>query len=288
MARVTAAGISLALDLVQLRTAAGLEPRQLAERASLSVQAIWKIFNIEVTPKPSTVRLLAMICDADPETVERLAARALRISKQRGDLPYIASAPAEHADYLRVESEAQFIRAYEDGVVHGLLQTPAYQLALINGGLEPPEHSVAERLVELRTQRQNAMLDSGTPIIAVVNQGALERQVGGPEVMHEVLTRMLELSEQIELRVLGNEAGAHAATNLSLQLLNFAREPASPKASAGQFQVAFVEGPSGDELVVKPVETSRYARIFEQVYGLSLNRSESRQRIDTVRGRLSS
>ncbi|RJQ66837.1 XRE family transcriptional regulator [Pseudonocardiaceae bacterium YIM PH 21723] len=288
MTGVSAKQITLALDLRAARLAAGFRTyKEAAAAAHLTTSALWFIETVKNRAKPTTVLALTAVYGCEPEPARRLVALAEEISKEKRDAGYIAAAPKEFADYLRLESESSEISSYEAEVIPGLLQTREYQRALLAAGLEPPVAGVVERLVELRAERQRAMLESGRRITFVINEAALHRMVGGREVLLAQLCRLLELWEHpaLEIRVLPFGIGAHPGLGVYCTLLQFDQHLG---AEGEPYKVAFLEMNRANDLVTDPDLTLKYQRTFERVADLSSNAEESRRLIATVKERLAS
>jgi hypothetical protein len=132
--------------------------------------------------------------------------------------------PSWFQSYLGLESAAALIRTYEVQFVPGLLQTPEYARAVILLGhrAAPPEE--LERRVNLRVERQ-ALLSRPRPpqLWAVVDEAALRRPIGGPEVMRGQLTALIEAtrSPHVRLQIVPFDAGGHAAAGGAFTILRF-------------------------------------------------------------------
>jgi transcriptional regulator with XRE-family HTH domain len=134
--------------------------------------------------------------------------------------------PAEFLRFLGYEAGADNVRSYQGELLDGLLQTEDYARAVIRGGNTYVRLTEMERRVKVRIARQGR-LDGEHPLrlTALVAEGALRQQVGGPEVMRAQLDHlanlMTERSEQIEIRVVPHTAGAHPALGGPFQILSF-------------------------------------------------------------------
>src|SRR5699024_5256290 len=96
-----------------------------------------------------------------------------------------------------------------------------------------------ERWVDLRIERQR-VFERAEPLhmSAVIDEAALRRQMGGPDILAEQLRHLIESVEQphIEIRILPFTAGAHASPGGPFTLL---------KMSDPFPEVAHVESPAG-------------------------------------------
>ncbi|WP_422746075.1 Scr1 family TA system antitoxin-like transcriptional regulator [Micromonospora sp. WMMD754] len=116
--------------------------------------------------------------------------------------------PAWFRPWADIEREATALRWYESSVLPGLLQTPAYALAVLRSG---PLFADADALLEARLGRQAALLDRPRPplMVFVIDESALRR--GDPEVMHPQLDHLVDLAgrRHVMVHVLPLRAGLH-------------------------------------------------------------------------------
>jgi transcriptional regulator with XRE-family HTH domain len=120
--------------------------------------------------------------------------------------------PCWFEPYLGLEQAASLIRGYETGFIPGLLQTPAYARALINGGTS--SGLVAERRVELRMRRQQLLRRPQPPRLwMLVDEAALRRIVGGRALMSGQLRHLLQACDipGVTIQVLSFRGRRHLA-----------------------------------------------------------------------------
>ncbi|MFY1637856.1 DUF5753 domain-containing protein [Solwaraspora sp. WMMB335] len=145
--------------------------------------------------------------------------------------------------------------------VHGLLQTPDYMRAVFRAADPQASEQQIERLVSLRLDRQISYYDREQParIVAVLGEGALAREVGGPAVMAEQRAHLASMGRRVrvEIRVLPWSAGAHAAFAGAFTVLDFA-DPDDP-------DVVYVESHMGARYLERPVELAEYRRVFRLI-----------------------
>ncbi|PYC62384.1 transcriptional regulator, partial [Streptomyces tateyamensis] len=125
------------------------------------------------------------------------------------------------------EEAAGVISCYEVQFVPGLLQTEAYARAVVElGSLAAPQREI-DRRVEVRLRRQRLLQGEQAPAVyAVIDEAALHRPCGGPEVMRGQLARLLELTEHpgIEIQVMPLGFAGAGVESGTFSLLSF-REP---------------------------------------------------------------
>ncbi|MEV0158088.1 helix-turn-helix transcriptional regulator [Micromonospora sp. NPDC050686] len=126
--------------------------------------------------------------------------------------------------YLGLEAAAALIRTYEVQFVPGLLQTADYARAVVLLGHHKADPEELDRRVGLRMQRQGLLRRAEPPQLwAVVDEAALRRPIGGPEVMRGQIAALIEAtrSPHIRLQVIPFDAGGHAAAGGAFTILRF-------------------------------------------------------------------
>ncbi|WP_240197770.1 helix-turn-helix domain-containing protein [Nonomuraea lactucae] len=127
--------------------------------------------------------------------------------------------------YLGLEQDAVLIRTYEVQYVPGLLQTEDYARAVIERGCECDSAEQIERRVAVRMRRQQ-ILAAPTPrkLWAVLDEGALRRQVGRGATMRAQLEHLLQLAElpHITIQVLPFDSPGYAGGVGPVTVLRFA------------------------------------------------------------------
>ncbi|MCC8245117.1 helix-turn-helix domain-containing protein [Saccharothrix luteola] len=264
----------LVSELRRLREAADLTIEDVAERLECSASKISRIETGRVGVTPRDVRDMLSAYGADRATSEELVQLA-RDARRRawwdefGDI-----APGR---YVGFEADAEWVRTYQGLMVPGLLQTEAYTRALIRAVLPDAAPAEVDRRVELRKARQALLLeDDPLSLHAVVDEAALRRLVGGPEVMAEQLARLNEVGElsNITLQVASFEAGGHAAMDGPFVILSFP-EQSDPA-------VVYIESPRGDVYWEQPSDIARYSDMFARLSAESLDPAASSALIGRV------
>jgi DNA-binding XRE family transcriptional regulator len=212
-------------QLRQLRIDLGLSRAEAAEAIRASEWKIHRLENGQVGFKErDLIDLLTFYEVTDPDRVEELLAMAADANSPGWWQRYGDVLPQWFRTYVDLEAAATLIRTYEGQFVPGLLQTDDYMRALVHGAhLEETNEEVGRR-VRLRMARQTLLTREQPPRLwAVVDEAALRRPVGGPEVMRAQLERLLEASKlpNVTLQVLGFGVGAHPAMGSSFSILRF-------------------------------------------------------------------
>jgi len=132
--------------------------------------------------------------------------------------------PSWFQSYLGLEAAAALIRTYEVQFVPGLFQTADYARAVILLGHGAASNEEVERRVKLRKNRQQLLTRPDPPQVwVVVDEGALRRPVGGPEIMRAQISALIDATKQpnVRLQVIPFRAGGHAAAGGSFSILRF-------------------------------------------------------------------
>ncbi|MFB7412002.1 Scr1 family TA system antitoxin-like transcriptional regulator [Streptomyces sp. NPDC056202] len=132
--------------------------------------------------------------------------------------------PSWFRPYADMEARATYLCSFQVQVVHGLLQTKGYARALMGARVE----SDLDGMVAARIERQRIMDRENPPLFWVVmSEAALRQEVGGQQVMREQLAHLLVMQERewVKIQILPFEAGAHAGSHGSFNLLRFESDP---------------------------------------------------------------
>lgn len=162
-----------------------------------------------------------------------------------------------------MESAAHQIRTYESELVPGILQTPEHSRALVEKGILVP--SVEEQVqdsVSLRQRRQEKLTgDDPATLLAVINESALYRQVGGPNTHREQLEYLLEMNQRdnVSIRVLPFASGAHSANYGAFVVLDYT-------VVNKDYALAYVEYSGGALYLEAEDEVSLHSRIFDSLW----------------------
>ena len=250
----------LAAELRSLRDTSGLTRETVIERTGINAATLYRIEHGRVRPQTRTLRTLLDLYSVDQEQQAELVT-LLRDARQRGWLhAYQSELPEHYTTYIGFEGEAHSVWDYESLFVPGLLQTEDYARAVIRGGLPNASRDEVERRVEVRMERQ-ALLHNENPLNlwSIVDEAALRRQVGGPEVMQAQFQYLIEVSElpHVTFQVIPFDAGAHPGMPGSFILLQFG-DAAIP-------DVIYVDTMAGELFLEEVADVRRYKLVFEHL-----------------------
>lgn len=224
----TVARWELVLRLRELREQRGYDSAGFAKLVGFT-PANWS--HVEKGRRVLTTNTIGPVLDqleVEPEERAELL-ELLRASKQRG---WWAKSSALIGSELQrlygMEYGAQSIRSYDSSVVPGLLQTEAYARALITADVMIRPVQV-EQLVAIRMQRQRRLRGQDpVELTAVVGEGTLRQQTGGPDVLAAQLRHLVDLMTElgnVEVRVIPFTASAGAVLGgSSFHLIDFTSE----------------------------------------------------------------
>lgn len=204
----------LGLRLQRARIAAGFGSQEaLAVALGFDRSTITKAEN---GGRPPTDDVFIKWCDACGVSAElREVLSGLLVVARRTDGPV----PAWFRDYLEAEREALTLRIWQPLIVPGLLQTPDYARALfVAAGADADK---ADEMVGARMSRQSIFERSKPPSVSVVlDESVLHRLIGSPQVMHDQLVHLVELSQRpyLMIQVLPAANGANAGLGGAINL----------------------------------------------------------------------
>ncbi len=161
--------------------------------------------------------------------------------------------------FFGLEAAASFIREYELQFVPGLLQTEGYARAVIRLGTSVAEDEIVRR-AQARVSRQEILRRESPPKIwAVMDEGALHRVIGGPEVMKEQLRHLLDMCDHpaVTVQILPFSAGAHRAMGGAFTILRYTEPDLR--------DVVFIEQLTSALYLDKQAEVDRYLEVIEEV-----------------------
>lgn len=214
----------LGAALRRLREATGQSADSAAAALGWSQSKVSRIETAATAVSPADVRSLLELYGALSDEITDLVSLAMEDRQPAWWRQYSEVLPENFSGYLGLESEATRISAYESEVVHGLLQTDAYARRILGQHPLTVMPYEIEQSTRLRLARQ-ARLGGDDPLQldVVVNEGALRRVIGGPDVLREQLAHLVEMAAtpNITVRILPFTAGAHPATHGSFAVLEF-------------------------------------------------------------------
>jgi hypothetical protein len=264
--------------LVQAHKAAGYTQTGFAQAIPMAKRKLQMLETGEsVISERDLDQLLPMlgIPEAEHQAWHELAAEA----RQRGwwDTYDEVALPDDSKWFIGLEQGACRTRSFEPLVVHGLLQTPAYREIIMTATSSAREpHERIQVLIEISRRRQEALFaDKPLELHAVLDEAALHRVVGTPQVMHDQLTHLATLADQhenITIQVIPYEAGPHPGLHGSFAVMDFGW-PDDPG-------LVYVEANGRRPTYMAHLaDIWTYAGLFDQLTALALPPRESRHKL---------
>jgi transcriptional regulator with XRE-family HTH domain len=258
-------------ELRRLREERGLTIEQVAIQAGSewnpSTLGRWE--NGDRRIRPADLRSLFEVYEVPAEQREILMTLA-REARQRGWWQVYGDVlPSEYSSYIGLETEALSMRTYQQQLIPALVQTGEYARAVIRAGRPDDTDAQIGRRAAVRLDRQNVLADDHPMNLwAVIDEAAIRRVVGSPEVMQNQLNHIAEVAERpgIQLQVLPFSTGAHAAMAASFVILGF--EGPDP-------DVVYLDTGTSALFVEETSEVGAYRLMFDHLRASALAPGES-------------
>jgi hypothetical protein len=180
------------------------------------------------------------------------------------------------------EAEASVIRCFEGLVIPGLLQTPAYAQALFQGGRYTGAEDIEHRVNARMARREILSRFNPVHLRVVMDEAALRRMIGGPEIMAEQLRHLLYVAKlpNVDVQLLPFAAGSHSALVAPFSILEFPEHLAAP--------IVHVDTVTDSVFFEQPEEIERYSATFGDIQGTALSTTQSARFIADVLASLES
>jgi transcriptional regulator with XRE-family HTH domain len=246
--------------LRRLRERAQLTPEQAADAIRASHSKISRIEHGRVSFKARDIAdLLTLYGVSGIAEREGLLTLAREANTPGWWARYSDILPHWLEPYFGLEAAASVIREFELQFVPGLLQTEEYARAVIRLGNLPTEEEVIRR-ARARVSRQEILRRPDPPKVwAVLDEGALRRVIGGPQVMKAQLQHLIEMCDHpnVTLQILPFSAGAHRAMGGPFTILRYTEPDLR--------DVVYIEQLTSALYLDKPTEVDAYLEVIEEV-----------------------
>lgn len=250
------------------RTRAGLTQKDAAERLLVSESLLGAYERAERIPTLDFLRDADQVFDAGGALTACI------------ELMEEEKYPPKFLDWVRLERLARVISAYEALLIPGLLQTEAYARALYGVRVPAYTEQEIEQHVQARLERQAVLTRNPPPRIGfVVEESALERPIGGAEVLKEQLWHLLDCMRtmsHLTLQVMPMRRHTHAGLRGAMQLMG----------TAEGRNLVYTEGHAGGTLISKPERVNELMDLFGILRAQALTPWESAELIEKKAGQL--
>ncbi|MFB6554190.1 helix-turn-helix domain-containing protein [Streptomyces sp. NPDC056405] len=178
-----------------------------------------------------------------------------------------------------VEEEAISLYAYECRAVPGLLQPEGYARAVFERNLPPLSQEQIERQVCARLERQELLASRpNTAFSFVIEQGTLERRVGGTAVANEVIDHLLLVGQRhnVEIQVMPLRQEEHCGVEGQMYL---AETPTHQ-------WIGYTEGQRSSNLLTAPNDLSVLLQRYGKLRAQALDCRATVSLLEQMRGAL--
>ncbi|MEY9212266.1 helix-turn-helix transcriptional regulator [Thermobifida halotolerans] len=257
-------------EVRRFRQLAGLSQAQLAKSANISPSMFSAIERGTRIPKKDFAEAL----DALHDTGGSFTRLWINLTNKE-------EIPDWFANILVLEQSATEIREYQTVLIPGLLQVEGYARSVIREGLPWASRDEVDRLVETRIKRHEVVTKPDGPLMwFVVDENALRRRIGTPEIMREQLRRVASAVEDelIRFQVIPQDAWIpHPGLSGPFRIMAFPDRPS----------MAYAEHMLGEAIIDTPEDVQRCNLVFGALQAEALSRRESLKTLHEVIGELS-
>ncbi|GAA4584569.1 helix-turn-helix transcriptional regulator [Planotetraspora phitsanulokensis] len=250
------ARIDLGVRLRQLREAAHLSGKDLAERLGWQPSKVSRIENARQTATEDDVVVWAQAVQAGHETFDGLIEQAVGLQARHDTWRqrHRSGLAALQEDVRDLESRTRLLRAFEPGLVIGLLQTAEYARHIFSKvrRLHDSTDDI-DAAIRVRMQRQEILYDPDRRFRFVMPESVLRYRLAPRDVMRGQLDRLLAVT---------------TLPNVEFGIIPF--EADLPSALVNSFYI-YNDGPVGvptrtkDLLLRDPDDVAFYAEAFEEL-----------------------
>ena len=257
----------LRVELRRARDEAGLTQEQVADGLDWSLSKVIRIESGSVGVSTTDLKALLTLYGVPDERITELVELARLARERTWWSGYRKVISQQYYDLIGYESAAGTIRQYENLVLPGLLQTQEYAREYIGKLIAPDRAGDVETLVELRMRRQEILERDDPPLLFfILDESAVRRRIGGPQVMRSQLHHLIGLANQphITIEVVPFTVGINPGLSGSFTILEFP----SPEDD----DVLHLENP-GSIRVTRDLQDAiaSYREDFERLRNLSLH-----------------
>jgi hypothetical protein len=271
-ANVQDARLALGNRLRELRTAAQLSGKQLAELLSWQASKVSKIEHGKQTPSENDIRAWTATTNSITETDGLLASlRTLETQYAEWNRQLRAGLKPHQSEIAEINARTRLFRVFESTYVPGLLQTPEYIRSRFAQSITVLNvKNDVDEAVQARMKRQDVLYRPDKRFHFVLTEAVLRYRLCPPEVILGQLDRLIAISTlpNVRLGIIGFDTAYVVAPAHGFWLLDDER--------------VMVETFSAELNLVQPQETSLYASIFTSLAADASYGRAAREIITTV------
>ena len=264
----------LARILRELRQKSGLTIEDAAPKLDFSPSKLSRIENAHQGVDVHVVRTMMDVFGVGGDRWNEI----LELTREAGAKGWWRAYGLDDQGYVPLEAEASAVREYTVNYLPGLLQTADYARALFESSMHIGSRAVREDDVEVRMIRQERLRSSENPLtlLAVIEESALRRVIGDPDVMCAQLAHVLEAAglDTVTVQVLPADVSARHSVTGPFTLLSFD--------GLGEPDIGYVEHPMGSVHIEKAQDVARGRLVFDHLRSMALSPEESAALIERV------
>ena len=270
----------LGTELRRLREAAGLTGDQVIERIGwASASKLSRLENGRSRPDPADVTDLLTLYQVDDELRDELLGITREAGDMRGWLRTFPVMTEQQRGFAELEAGCAEIWEYNPVLVPGLLQTPGYARYRITSASRvadeagDPDDEDPETEVSARLARQSLLTRSpdAPRYTAVLEEAALGRRAGPPEVLREQLVHLCDLAMlpnvSLHLLLRDTRVADWYLPPTAFSVYRFA-DPLDPETLA-------IEGGFTDVMSTEVTTLNRYKVVFQWLCSAALSASDT-------------
>jgi transcriptional regulator with XRE-family HTH domain len=231
----------LGTQLQEARKKAGHSQPDVARETGWSLSKVMRLESGRVKISMTDLKALISFYNLPPDSAEKLRRAAEEARRQPWWYEYRLLLSEGFQSYLGYEASASVIRNFEALFVPGLLQTELYARTLLQQSVVPEK----EELLDLRMKRQERMLGEAatTELRFLIDEAALRRVVGDPELMEAQIRHLERVSEmdRISIGVVPFASGLYPLLRSPYVIFEFAKPD--------QERVVYLENPDGSVIL---------------------------------------
>lgn len=262
-------------ELVRLRDAAGVTPKEAAKHLGCRVSKISRIELAQNNISASDAKMLAEFYGDTPEHIEILLDLA-RGQNQRGRWNgYRQVYPDWFRMFVDLERDTATMRSVEVEMVPGLLQTENYIRALHDDAQPIGAADEVERAVKARKERQAILtMDDPPEVSFILSESCLRRVIGDRDVMREQLRYLAEVARlhNVQIQVLPFNAKTYAGRII----FRFTLLTIPAQGIAAPLEFAYVEAHDDARYLDDKPAVTAYVSLWNRLQAAALGPVESR------------
>lgn len=246
---------ALGKRLRELRSAAGLSGRQLAESLSWPPSKVSKLENGRQTPTDDDIRDWTRATDSEGDAEGLLASlHTLEIQHAEWQRQLRVGLKPHQQEIADLDAQTRLFRAFESTFIPGLLQTAEYARYRFAQSITVFKvRNDIDEAVTARVQRQNILYRPDKRFHFVLTEAALRYRLCPPEIMLGQLDRLISFSQlpNVKLGIIGFETAYVVAPAHGFWILDNER--------------VMVETFSAELNLAQPQEIGLYTGVFESL-----------------------